>query len=72
MDRTQRDLEQREKYAAMSRPRKVVMLLVSVAVAGAAAIAASYLVSGEVRWPVAVVCGIGVTVGLAIKYRATW
>ena len=72
MDRTQRDLEQREKYAAMSRPRKVVMLLLSVVLAAVSAIVASYLVSGVVRWPIAIVCGLGVTAALAVKYRDTW
>ena len=72
MDRTQRELEQREKYAAMSRPRKVGMILLAAAAATAAALLAGYLVSGEVRWPMAIVCGIGVVVAFAVKYRDTW
>ena len=72
MDRTQRQAEQREKYAAMSRPRKIGMLVVSFLAAAVTCLLVGWFLGGEWRVGFSVLMGLVVTAASAFMYRDAW
>lgn len=61
MDRKQRQAQQREKYAAMSGPRKVATYLYGVVAGGLTCLLIGYFLSGELRFGFSVVMGLALS-----------
>ena len=72
MDRRQRRAAELEKYAAMSRPRKVALLVLAVVLAGVTCLGTGYLLGGEWRIGLSLAVGVAIAATMAVQYRDAW